>query len=228
MRIALIVFAGIAAYAGNELVDRVSVVVGSKPITESRIEEDLRITAFLNGEEAKLEASQRQAAAGRLIERALLQREITIAGFANTSSVAESALNDVRGRFLTDEAFAQALARAGITEDLLKQALEEQARTLSFIDFRFRPEVAIEEAEAREFYTREYPAFWMALHGGDPLPSFEDARDDVDRLLIDRKVDLQMEAWLKDARRQTRIVYLDKDLERPAGAPQQVSRGTKP
>ena len=197
-----------AVFAGPTMVDRVAVTVANRAITESRIVEEIRLTAFLNAETPKLDAASRRAAADRLVERILLRREIEITGFAISGTENDGdLLADIRGRYLDDAAFQRALIGAQLTEAKLRENAREQARLLRFIDFRFRPAVSIEENDARGFYETEYPAFWMVLHPNQPQPPFEEARDEVDRLLVDRKVDAEMDAWLVTARAQVRVTY---------------------
>jgi hypothetical protein len=197
-----------ALVAGPTLVDRVAVTVANQAITESRIVEEIRLTAFLNAEAPKLDAASRRAAADRLVERILLRREIEITGFATGAVDSdEDLLADIRGRSLDEAAFQRALVGAQLTQAKLLDNVREQARLLRFIDFRFRPAVSVEEKDERGFYETEYPAFWMALHPNQPLPPFEEARDDVERLLVDRKVDAEMDAWLVTARAQVRVTY---------------------
>jgi hypothetical protein len=190
------------------MVDRVAVTVANRAITESRIMDEIRLTAFLNMEKPNVDGAARRAAADRLVERILLRREIEITGFLPPRPDSdEDPLADIKGRYLDDAAFQTALTVAQLTETKLRENIAEQTRLLRFIDFRFRPAVSVGEEDAKNFYQTEYPAFWMVLHPDMPMPPFEEARDEVDRLLVDRKVDAEMDAWLVTARAQVRIVY---------------------
>jgi hypothetical protein len=192
------------------IVDRVAVTVGYKAITESRVDEEIRVTAFLNGEPPTFDAAARRAAADRLVERILLRREIEITGFsAGLPEDYGDPLSDTRARYPDEAAFRAAIAEAKVSEMKLRESLAEQARLLQFIDFRFRPAVSVAEDEARKFYDGEYRALWGTLHPGVTPPVYEEARDEVERLLVDRKVDAQMDDWLAASRAQTRIVYRD-------------------
>jgi hypothetical protein len=199
-----------AAAATPTVVDRIAVTVGNTAITESRVLDDIRVTAFLNGMPPDLSPGERRAAANRLVERILLEREIQITGYSSGSGdQATDMLADVRARYADDAAFQSALMAAHITEEELRQNVIEQARLLQFIDFRFRPAVSVSQDDAQAFYKSEYPAFWLSLHPNQPVPPFDEARDEVERLLVDRKVDAEMDSWLKVAKMQVRIVYLD-------------------
>src|SRR5438045_3757360 len=96
----LIVAFALPSLAGTPtMIDRIAVTVGYKAITESRIEDEIRVTAFLNNEKPKLDAASKRAAADRLVERILLQREIEITGFANgLPEDYRDPLTDIRGR----------------------------------------------------------------------------------------------------------------------------------
>ena len=197
-----------------DIVDRVAVTVGYKAITESRVDEEIRVTAFLNGEVPKFDGASRRAAADRLVERILLKREIEISGFTGgLSDDYGDPFADIRARFADEATFRGALAEAKISEAKLRESLAEQARMLQFIDFRFRPAVTVSDEEARKFYDGEYQALWMALHPGVTAPPFDEARDEVERLLVDRQVDAQMNDWLMTMRAQTRVVYRDEAFQ---------------
>jgi hypothetical protein len=122
-------------------------------------------------------------------------------------------LEAIRAQYPSASDFAAALKEAGITEEKLRDGLSEQSRMLRFIDFRFRPAVTVSEEEVRTYYETEYGALWVVLHPGIPVPSLDEARDEVDRLLIDRKVDAQMDEWLQQAREQTRVVYREEAFQ---------------
>ena len=132
------------------IVDRVAVTVANRAITESRVIEEIRLTAFLNAEQPNFDAASRRAGADRLVERILLRREIEITGFVNPPvDSATDLLADIRGRYVDEPAFQAALNKAKLTGTKLAENVAEQASLVQFIDFRFRPAVTITEADAR-------------------------------------------------------------------------------
>src|SRR4051795_2405586 len=74
-RLAVVTFvAGVTAWP--EIIDRIAVSVDRTVITESEVIRQIRITALLNGEQPDLSAANRRETAERLVEQALMRREI--------------------------------------------------------------------------------------------------------------------------------------------------------
>lgn len=85
--LALLLFA--ASFAHAVIVDRVAVVVGAGVVKDSDITQDLRITAFLNNQRPAFAPGARKQAASRLIDQALIRKEMR-SGDYPTGSVAEA------------------------------------------------------------------------------------------------------------------------------------------
>jgi hypothetical protein len=132
--------------AGRILLDRVAATVGNHVITESEVIEELRVTAFLNGEKPDLGPVSRRAAAERLVDQELLRGQMKLTGFeAPSGSEAARLLGEVRRRYTSEAEFKRALSSDGITPDQLKAHLAWQAAVLSFTDYLFRPNIPAAE-----------------------------------------------------------------------------------
>jgi peptidyl-prolyl cis-trans isomerase SurA len=190
-----------------EVVDRIAVTVDRIVITESDILSQMRVAALLNGEPLDLNAEAKRAAARRLVEQALIQREIEITRYpAPALKDADPVLAQIRSQFGGPEAFAARLADYGVSEDELRRNLWRQLITLRFIDYRFRPGIAISEQEIGEYYRNEFvPQF--SKNGSAPPPSLDDVRDQIEEILIGRRVDEALDKWLASAAAQARIEY---------------------
>lgn len=134
-----IVFAILAvALLRAEIVDRISIVVSSRAIKHSDILSDIRLTAFLNQEKPDYSLAEQKKAASRLIDQALIRRDMENGGYAGPdTSEAEKLLAQIKQRYRGDAALRQALASYGITEEELRQRLIWQTRVLQFIELRF-------------------------------------------------------------------------------------------
>ena len=64
-----------------DIIDRIAISAGNQVITESQIDEEVRVTQFLNGEKLDLSAGERKKAAGRLVEQALVKREMEVSRY---------------------------------------------------------------------------------------------------------------------------------------------------
>ena len=66
----------LAVVGRAEVIDRIAITVGSRAITESDILREIRLAAFFNQAEADFSPQAKQQAAGRLVERALIEIEM--------------------------------------------------------------------------------------------------------------------------------------------------------
>ena len=64
-----------------DIIDRIAITVGNQVITESQIDEELRITAFLNRDKLDVSDDARKQAANRLIDQALVKREMELSHY---------------------------------------------------------------------------------------------------------------------------------------------------
>lgn len=170
-----------AMASAADVVDRVAVVVGKEVLTQSEVEEALRVTEYINGEPLDLSAARRRAAAERLVDQQLLRNEMAAMHFAMpTASETNTVFEEfVRRRGAGDHA---GLERYGVTQDQLREQLGWQLAVLRFTDVRFRSDVVAANDSAG------------ASSADRQVPGAE-------------TVDQQMENWLKEARANTRIVF---------------------
>ena len=191
----------IAAIVSAEVIDRVAVAVGFSVITESEILRQIRITAFLNGEEPDYSGESKRQAAQRLVEQMLIRREIATTRYAlSTEDGRETAYKNVRARAASEQAWQELLRRYQLTDADIREALEWQATLLEFIQVRFRPGVQVPEEEVREYYAAE-----VANKPG--APPFEEVREDIEQIMTQQRVDRALDRWLGQARTQIRIVF---------------------
>ncbi|MBZ5612022.1 MAG: hypothetical protein LAP38_27500 [Acidobacteriia bacterium] len=194
-----------------EIIDRIAISVGNQVITESQIDEDVRITAFLNAEKVDLAAANRKKAASRLIDQSLVKREMEFSRYSLPAlSDADASLAELKMRYKDESAFEQALAQSGITEDGLKQRLWWQVTLLRFIDYRFRSGIQIGDSDVDAYYQQQLPK-WRE-QGIQPIPSRDDARPQIEEILTQQRIDQNLDTWLAEARTQVPIRYLDESL----------------
>jgi nucleoside-diphosphate-sugar epimerase len=130
-----------------------------------------------------LSADQKRAAAERLVDQALIRREMEVGGYDQPKPAEADAMlaNLRRERFPSEADYENALNTYGVTEQQLKQHLLWQLASLRFTDVRFGTTTGPVEEAAN---TRE-----RSSDGSEPA------------------VDQQMENWLKEARSSTKIRF---------------------
>ena len=193
----------LALAAGAAVLDRVAVVIGNDVITESEVEQELRLDEFMSSQAPDLSPGQRRACAGRMVDQQLIRHEMEISRYAGPKATeADSMLQTLRGqRFHDNQAeYQAALRKYGITEDEVKQYLLWQLTVLRFTDQRFGSNTQSADGAAPEDPTATQP--------GQTGPTA--GQDSADRLAPQAQqnpVDQQMDAWLQQARSSTRIEF---------------------
>jgi hypothetical protein len=195
-----------------EIIDRIAISVGNQVITESQIEEEIRLTAFLNQEKLDLDSEAKKKAAGRLIEQTLVKREMEFSRYPlpELSDVGQS-LDALKARYKTEAEYRQALETYGISEDGLRRRLWWQATFLRFTDYRFRPGIQIPDADVQTYYRQQLDK-WK-LEGIEPVPSLVDVRASIEQTLTEQRIDQAMDRWLADTRTQVAIRFHDEALQ---------------
>jgi len=192
-----------------EVLDRIAVTVGKQVIAESEVVNDVRISAFLDRKPLVLSSDVKRKAAERLVDQVLILREATESRVALPGD-AEAArlLAQVKSQYTSEAEYQSALVEYNITEAELSAHLLAGLRTLSFTELRFRPEIQVSDDDLREFY-QLFAAGMKRPDTGQP-PTFEESRDQVQKLLVDQKVIEALDAWLSSTRTQVGVEYRDK------------------
>ena len=198
-----------------EVVDRIAVSLGRQVVTQSAIMEQLRVAAFLNGEAPAETAVARRRMAERIIEQTLLRREMEASRFPMpTEAEGVGMLDRVRReRFKTEAEYRAQLARHGLTEDALIRNFVFQLTTLRFVELRFRPASTVSEGEIEVYYREAFVPEHERRNPNTALPALDDARDEIEQVLLQVKVDQAMNTWLREAREQARVQYFDEAFQ---------------
>ena len=196
----------------GEIIDRIAISVGNQVITEGQVEEEIRLTAFLNHEKPDLSVAERKKAAGRLIEQALIKRDMDLSRYPLPEpSEVELSLREVKLTYAPESLYQQKLREYGITEDALQRRLLWQLTLLRFIDYRFRPAIQIPDEDVKTYYEQEL-AKWKQ-QGIQSIPTLEDARAKIEEILTQQRIDQALDTWMAETRKQVTINYLDEALK---------------
>ncbi|MDQ2947246.1 MAG: hypothetical protein M3Y27_15165 [Acidobacteriota bacterium] len=189
-----------------EIIDRIAVSVGNQVITEAQIIDEIRITSFLNNKPPDMSGAAKKAAAERLIEQTLVRREMELGHYPLPDLTEANPLEqELHTKYGSPADFDQALSKAGIAEPDLKQHLWWQLTLLRFLDYRFRPAVQIQDRPVKDYYDKRR-AEWEK-QGVTPIPSLEDSRTDIEKILTEQRVDRAMVLWLVDSRKNIEILF---------------------
>lgn len=196
-----------------EVVDRIAVTVGQQVVTELQLDEELRVTAFLNGQAVARDRTARKAAADRLIDQLLIEREMKLSHYPEPAETEVDKFEEqVRAALPGTDNFDEKLRKYDLTEAVLREHLAMQLTTLQFIELRFRPELGVSPGEVENYYQGELLR-WKAEHPGARPPTLEQSRESIRKALAEQRTDQALDGWLKESRKPVQIVYVDKSLE---------------
>jgi hypothetical protein len=196
----------LAAVAHAAILDRIAVTVGKHVITESDVIRDLRVAAFIDHRPVDLSPDQKRKAADRLVDQALILQEAEFSRIPLPSwEEAIKMVDPVRLQYGDD--YPAALKKYEITEDDLTGHLLLGLRAMRYTELRFRPEVQLSDDDLHDFYFT-LSQQWKA-QGAKEIPTFESAREDLEKLLTDQRMSQALDRWLGAQRAETRILYRD-------------------
>ena len=201
---ALVGFVLFTAFLGAEIVDRVAVSCGKRAITDSAISLRLRLTAFQNGTPIPTGEAARRDAAHLLIDQTLVEEEMGIGRYRRITA-------DRRQQLLTnwnkEHGNLDKLTEYGLTEEELELDLARQEDLLNFLNIRFRPAVQVNEEEIQRYFELKIrPSV-------GPDATVAEFRTRIEQILIEARADAELETWLREQRKRTRIEFVEKELQ---------------
>lgn len=199
-----------ASVVPGVIIDRIAIIVRNSVIKDSDIRRDIRVTDFLNAQPLNFSLSARKAAAGRLINQAMIRREIRLGDYPEaTFQEADRQLERLeKGRFKSQSAFEEALNRYELTNLDLRTEFKWQLTVLRFIDLRFKPAVLVSDQEVNDYYRMHE----VALRREHPKESTDDLHADARDIITGEQVNKLFFDWLDQQREETNIEFLEESL----------------
>lgn len=193
-----------SASGGPQTLDRMIASIGRVAITQSDAEREYRLETLID--QGRLPSAPPDAAAldrvrDRLIDQALLDEQVKAetAAPAGEAAAAASWLAQIRKKFMSQEAFDSALRELDMDETQLRRVLEGHERSLAMIDRRLRPAASPEQAEIAAYYRDTFVPDYAKSSQGAP-PPLEAVEGRIREILVEQKIDSELEVWLKDLR----------------------------
>jgi hypothetical protein len=195
--------------AQAEVVDRTIAVVNNHMVMWSDLDEQMRFEALENGRALKdLGEVDRRVAFEHLVQYRILRDQMQGTVPANASEV-EARIGEVRAgwQMAQDEAkWAATLTRYGLSSEELRELVTNQVEILKFMEFRVRPLVRVSRKEVEDYYTTTLAPQVMAQRQS-PEP-MEQVTPKIRELLVEQKMNREMEKWLENLRTQSRVQVL--------------------
>jgi peptidyl-prolyl cis-trans isomerase SurA len=206
---ALVTLLVLSMTAQADVVDRTIAVVNNHMVTWSDLDEQMRFEALENGRALKeLGEADRRTAFDHLVQYQILRDQMQGTAPASASEV-ESRVAEVRAGAndsQTDKTWAATLRRYGLSEAELSDLVKNQIEILKFMEFRVRPLVRVSRKEVEDYYTNTL-APQVQAEGQTPEP-LEQMTPRIRELLVEQKMNREMETWLETLRKQSSVQLL--------------------
>jgi hypothetical protein len=177
-----------------EILERIVAVVDERPLLES----DVRALQVVRGlaEEAAREAA---------IDERLMHVEAARLPQADVSPEEEN-------HALALLVEKRPALRGEVPEPDLRRLLRRQMAILKYVEFRFRPQLRVSDAEVRKA--------WEDEQAGRPAgPAFEDEQEELRARLERHALDERIEAWVRELRQRADVRYVGGAPKAPPGTP---------
>ena len=128
-----------------------------------------------------------------------------------TNSEIEAEIKRILALFPTSASLVVRLNLVGfksVEDENFQRMIEERVATDKYVDFRFRSFVVITSEDENIYYRDEFTEDFKRRNSGRPPPPLDQVRDDINKILTERKVEQDIEAFLDNARDRAEIIIL--------------------
>ena len=141
-------------------------------------------------------------------QRLILQEAEKLPTIVPAQKEISDARDELSRNFVSLPEFQQRLQRVGLTSEKLDEIIEQRLKMEKYLDFRFRNFVVISQKEIADYYNQIYVPRLKARFPGRIVPSLEQARAEIERTLIEAKIESDTDAFLDTIRERAEIVML--------------------
>ena len=192
-----------------EVIDRVVATVNGHPILQSDVDETVRYEALLQDKPlSAISSAQSEATLQRLVDQELIRQQMGEMPVDVDSEAMQSKIADIRAQHgATPQQWQEHLKAYGLTEQEFTQRLENQLRTMTFVDHRLRPSIVIDRSAVETYYRN---TFLPELHkrGTQQDPPLADVQSQIREVLTQQRIDETLTVWLRNLRQQSRVRIL--------------------
>ena len=142
-------------------------------------------------------------------QRLILQEAEKIPTIVPTAKEVSDARDDLARNFPSPLEFQQRLQRVGLTSEKLNEIVEQRLKMEKYLDFRFRNFVVISQKEIADYYRDVYTPRVQARFPGRIVPPLEQVRAEIEKTLMEAKIESDTYTFLDNARERAEIVMLN-------------------
>lgn len=141
-------------------------------------------------------------------QRLILQEAEKLPTIAPTQKEISDARDELARNFPSGE-LQQRLLRVGLTSEKLDEIIDQRLKMEKYLDFRFRSFVVINQTEIADYYRDVWVPRLRARSPGRVVPTLDESRAEIEKTLIEAKIESDTDAFLDTARERAEIVMLN-------------------
>src|SRR5687768_6007391 len=141
-------------------------------------------------------------------QRLILQEAEKIPTIVPTANELTAARDELARNFASPLEFQQRLQRVGLTSEKLEEIIEQRLKMEKYLDFRFRNFVVISQKEIADYHRDVYVPRFKARTPGRIVPTQDEARAEIEKTLMEAKIESDTDAFLDTLRQRAEIVTL--------------------
>jgi hypothetical protein len=142
-------------------------------------------------------------------QRLILQEAEKLPTIVPTQNEVSDARDELARNFPSPLEFQRRLQRVGLTSEKLDEIVEQRLKMEKYLDFRFRNFVVISPKEIADYYKDTYVPRFQTRSPGRIVPSLEQTRAEIEKNLMEAKIESDTDAFLDSARERAEIVMLN-------------------
>jgi hypothetical protein len=203
------------------VLDQVVAVVNNQAILASDVDDEVRL-AVLDPGGAGVDLTP-QRALEQLISRALIQQQIRqedAQAAEPTQAEVDTRLAEIRKEVptcihfncATEQGWTAFLVAHGLTPQRVESYLRYRVQILRFIEQRFRQGIRIAPEEIEKYYRETLLPQYAP---GEAIPPLDEVAPRIEEILLERRVNVLFDDWLRNLRKQGDVEVLDPALEAP-------------
>ncbi|MGI9035113.1 MAG: hypothetical protein ACR2GD_03630 [Pyrinomonadaceae bacterium] len=147
-----------------------------------------------------------------LINQRLIALEAQrLPSLAPSDAEVKAEIKRVLDRFPSTAEFERRLRVVGfdsVTDDNFERIMRQRVAIDKYLDFRFRSFVIITPDEEAKYYRETFVPDFRKKNPGVLVPSFDESRARINKILTEAKISDDIEKYLEDARRRAEITIL--------------------
>lgn len=192
------------AAGAQQIVDRIVARIGDGVITQSQIVELGRFQQLVDGKQQTSAERLRE-----LVQQWIVNHEATLNSFqAPSAQDVQRAYASLEKQFGSAAALAKQLKSVGLSDAEARQLLDRELFLNRYLDYKFRPEVQVDETQIQEYYRNSLVP--ELKKGGQAVPGIAAVADQIREVLIERGVSERAGRWLDQMQQRWKVDRIER------------------